>query len=71
VTGHHVGVGGRQNQDGAEASGRTHRAEDVGPLVTRILVPTRTRPLARPAPCQGALLTDPGFILPAVRTPSA
>jgi hypothetical protein len=37
VTGHHVGVGGRQNQGGAETSGRTHRAEDVGPLVTRIL----------------------------------
>lgn len=64
VTGHHVGVGGGQHQGGADTTGRTHGAEDVGPFVASILGTAGTRALARPAPRQGAVLADPGLILP-------
>jgi hypothetical protein len=61
---HRVGVDLGQDKTGTYSSGRTNRAEDVGPLVTLIAQRKRRAATIRPNIGQMALLTDPGFILP-------
>ena len=61
---HGISVDLGQDEAGTDASRRTYRAKDIGPVVT--LIPWRGWAAAEIGPdiAQAALLADPGFVLP-------
>ena len=61
---HRIGVGIGQNEAGADTARRADGAEDVRPIIAAVARCGRTRAPLRPDVGQGALLTDPRFVLP-------
>jgi hypothetical protein len=60
---HGLGVRGRHDQARCDATLRTGRAEQVGPVVALVVRRARPRSTLGPDPGQRALLADPGLIL--------
>ena len=61
---HGFKVDGRHHDPGAYATGRAHRAEQIGPGIAAIAWCRRTTATLGPHPGERALLTNPGLILP-------
>src|SRR5258708_11862557 len=60
---HGLGVRGRQDQARCDATLRTGRAEQVGPVVALVVRRARPRSTLGPDAGQRTLLADPGLIL--------
>jgi hypothetical protein len=60
---HHVGVGIRKRESGADAAGRTDRAEQIGVVIALVGGLTRPRSALRPLPNLTVLLADAGLVL--------
>ena len=61
---HGIGVDVGQHQGSADAACRTDGAEEVGPGIAAVARCCWSRAALGPEPGQGALLTNPCFILP-------
>lgn len=61
---HGFGVGAGQDKGGADVAGRANRAENIGPLIARVLGSGGSASLFRPNVGQPALLSDARLVLP-------